>query len=144
MRDQLPQIAKCAGRLRAVIEEAWTRCAHRHKWGVGKDMRDHATAVSRTVHRAWRDRNNQLQRVRELIAAIDELKLTVQLAKDVNAYASFAEFEAIVRLVDQVGRQSGGWLKSLQPASQNAQAVTPGQRAPILSSRAASPSGATP
>lgn len=143
MRDQLPQIAKCAGRLRAGIEIAWTRCARRHKWGVGKDLRDQSTAVSRAVHRAWRDRNNQLQRVRELIVAIDELKLSVQLAKDVDAYASFAEFEAIARLVDEVGRQSGGWFKSLQPASQNAQTVTSGQRAPILSSRAATPLVAT-
>lgn len=145
MRSELPTIAKTAARLRAAIETAWVRCARRHKYGIGKDLRDQATRVSRCVLRAWRDRNNQLQRVRELIVAIDDLKISVQLAKDVAAFASFDEFEAIVRLLDDVGRQSGGWLKKLHSASQNAPAANPlEQRAPILSSRAASPSEATP
>src|SRR4051812_46581304 len=134
MRTQLPEIAKAAARLRATIENAWTRCARRHKFGVGADLRDQATAVSRAVHRAWRDRGNQLQRVRELVILVDDLRLTAQLAKDVEAYASFEEFEVIVRLIDDVGRQSGGWLKKLHSVSQNAPAGSPpGQRAPILS-----------
>lgn len=144
MRSELPAIAKSAARLRAAIETAWTRCARRHKYGIGTDLRDQATTVQRCALRAWRDRNQQLQRVRELVIAVDDLKLTVQLAKDVAAFASFDEFEAIARLVDDVGRQSGGWLKRLHSTSQNAQASSPGQRAPILSSRAAPPSGATP
>lgn len=145
MRSELPAIAKSAARLRASIETAWTRCARRHKYGIGKDLRDQATTVQRCVLRAWRDKAHQLERVRELVVAVDDLKLTVQLAKDVVAFASFDEFEAIARLVDDVGRQSGGWLKKLHSASQNAPAAQPlEQRAPILSSRAASPSGATP
>lgn len=145
MRSELPAIAKSAARLRASIETAWIRCARRHKYGIGADLRDQATAVLRCTHRAWRDRSRQLQLVRELVIAIDDLKLTVQLAKDVAAFASFNEFEAIARLVDDVGRQSGGWLKRLHSTSQNAPADLPlEQRAPILSSRAAPPSGATP
>lgn len=145
MRTELPVIAKTAARLRAAIETAWVRCARRHKYGIGTDLRDQATAVSRSVLRAWRDRNNQLQRVREVVIAIDDLKITVQLAKDVAAFASFEEFEVIARLVDDVGRQSGGWLKRLHSQSQNVQAALPlEQRAQILSSRAAPPSGATP
>jgi hypothetical protein len=145
VRSELPAIAKTAARLRASIEIAWTRCARRHRYGIGTDLRDQATAVQRCTLRAWRDRNHQLQRVRELVIAIDDLKLTVQLAKDVCAFASFDEFEAIARLVDDVGRQSGGWLKRLHSQSQNAQGALPlEQRAQILSSRAASPSGATP
>lgn len=145
MRSELPAIAKTAARLRAAIETAWVRCARKHKYGIGTDLRDQATAVSRCVLRAWRDRNHQMQRVREVVIAIDDLKITVQLAKDVAAFASFDEFEVIARLVDDVGRQSGGWLKRLHSQSQNAQAALPlEQRAQILSSRAASPSEATP
>jgi hypothetical protein len=145
VRSELPAIAKTAARLRAAIETAWTRCARRHKYGIGTDLRNQATAVCRSTLRAWRDKERQLERVRELVVAVDDLRISVQLAKDVCAFASFDEFEAIARLLDDVGRQSGGWLKKLHATSQNAQAGSPpGQRAPILSARAASPSGATP
>lgn len=145
MRSELPAIAKTAARLRAAIETAWVRCARRHKYGIGSDLRNQATAVSRAVLRAWHDRQQQLQRVREVVVAIDDLKITVQLAKDVAAFASFDEFEVIARLLDDVGRQSGGWLKRLHSQSQNAQVAMPlEQRAQILSSHAAQPSRAIP
>jgi hypothetical protein len=119
--------------------------ARKHKYSVGKVLSDQAMEVHGLTVRAWRKKDQQLQLVRELVDRIDDLKLTLQLGKDVNAFGSFAEFEAIVRLVDEVGKQSGGWLKRLHSKSQNAAASIPSeQRAPILSSRAAPPMGATP
>jgi hypothetical protein len=139
----LPKISIDAQRARAAIEEAFTRMAHRHKWHTGADIRTASKAVVLAALRAWRDRDDKLARVRELCAAVDVLKLELQLGKDVNAFRSWAEFEAIIDLVDEVGRQSGGWLNRLQPKGRNARAEQPPeQRALILSSQAAH--GATP
>jgi hypothetical protein len=139
VRRELPPIVKASRRVVSVVEEAVTRFPRRHRYTLGADLRRDAMQVNRCAHRAWRDRSQQLARVRELVVAMDELRFTLQLGKDVNAYGSFREFEMIAELVTNLGRQCGGWLKRLRSTGQNDQAVQPqGQRAPILSSRPAS------
>jgi hypothetical protein len=87
----------------------------------------------------------QLQRVRELVIAIDDLKLTVQLAKDVARSQASMNSRRSRASSMMCGRQSGGWLKRLHSHEPECSADLPlEQRAQILSSRAASPSGATP
>jgi hypothetical protein len=140
MRD-LPKIVKDAARVRAMIEVARTRMARVHRHESGRDLRRAAARVVRRALGVWRAKSlkGKVARGKRLAAAIDSLKLELQLCKDVNAFRSWNEFEAVVRLVDEVGRQSGGWLKRLTPKGQSARAVSPpGQRAPILSSRSAS------
>jgi hypothetical protein len=74
--------------------------------------------------------------VRELVVAVDELKYSMQMGKDVNAFGSFREFEAIARLVNELGARCGGWLNAVAKG-QNEKALAPAQRAQILSSRVA-------
>ena len=137
MFNSLPPIARLAQRILADIENAVRRFPRYHRYSVGADLRAQAMGVTRCVHRAWRDPDQKLDRVRELAAAIDDLKITMQLGQQVNAFGSFKEFEAIARLINDLGRQSGGWLKQLTVKSQNAGASAPSQRASILSSRVA-------
>jgi hypothetical protein len=137
MFNSLPPIARLAQRILADVENAVKRFPRYHKYTVGSDLRADAMLVARCVHRAWRDSDQKLLRVQELAAAIDDLKITMQLGKQVNAFGSFQEFEAIARLINDLGRQSGGWLKQLVAKSQNAGALAPSQRASILSSRVA-------
>jgi hypothetical protein len=143
---QLPDIARAAQRVRASIEDSVGRFARRHRYSVGADLRNAAREVARCTFLAWRDRNRQFIRVRELSTAVDNLKLEMMLAKDVSAFRSDAEFEAVARLVSDLGRQVGGWLKALHNKGQNAQGGTgsPAQRASILSSHAASHQEAAP
>lgn len=144
MRSNLPQIARDAQRLLAAIEQAVLRFPRRHKYRVGSELCDGARGIARATVRAWRDRDVQLERVEELCTLIDDFKITMQLAKAIDAWPSFNEFEAIVRLVSGIGQQSGGWRKRLKTMGQIAQGgQRPEQSAPILSSRAAS-QGATP
>jgi hypothetical protein len=75
--------------------------------------------------------------VLELCSAVDDLKISMQLGKTVKAFGSFAEFEALAKLVHELGQQSGGWLKKLQSKGQNADAREQPQCAQILSTRAA-------
>ena len=143
MKRELPPIAKAARRVLMVIEEAVTRFPRRHKYTLGADLRRESMQVCRCVHRAWRERGRQLTRVHELATALDDLKVSLQLGKDINAFGSFEEFEAIARIVSDLGRQVGGWLKALHSKGQNGQErSSPVQRAPILSSQTA-PQGAT-
>jgi hypothetical protein len=141
---ELPKIVKDAARGRAMIEEACTRMSRQHRYESGKDLRVSARLVVRTALRVWRKPGERLSRLEDLCAAIDWLKLDLQLSKDVHAFRSWKEFEAIVRLVDEVGRQSGGWLKRLTEQGQSARAAKPpAQRAQTLSSRPASFAGAS-
>jgi hypothetical protein len=138
MRSQLPPIAKAAMRVLAAVYQSVDRFSRVHKYTVGANLRIESMAVARAVTQAWHRRGDrQLPAVREVAVAIDNLKITLQLCDDVKAFRSFAEFEALARIVNDLGRQCGGWLKSLHSMGQNPQGNPPGERAPILSSRAA-------
>lgn len=68
MRAELPPIAKASQQILVSIEQAVIRFARSHKYGVGADLRRESMRVARCVHRAWRERTRQLQRVHELAA----------------------------------------------------------------------------
>ena len=145
MNFQLPPIVKAAERLVVEIEEAVRRFHRYHRYQVGTDLRTQAMAILDLAHRAWRDRAQQARWVEQLVWAIDQLQHRIQVAKLVKATTSFRQFEHLLRLVTELGRQAGGWRKHLQhPKGQSAQdhrAVA--QRAQRLSTRAAS-TGANP
>jgi hypothetical protein len=137
MFNRAPPIARLSHRILIDIENAVRRFARFHKYSVGADLRFHAMQVARCVHKAWRDSDQRLERVKELCSTVDDLKISLQLAKEVKAFGSFAEFEAIARSVNELGAQSGGWLRSLQSKGQNATVREPAQRAQILSAQVA-------
>lgn len=134
MKSELPAIAKHTARVAACIEEAVTRFPRRHRYALGADLRGNAMQVMRAVRKAWRERSRQLQRVYELSGAIDDLKDSMMLAESVSAFGSFREFEAVSRLVNELGKQCGGWLKKLHSMGQNGHGSSAAQRAPTLSS----------
>lgn len=137
MFDRAPPIARLSHRILTDVETAVRRFPRFHKYSVGADLRAHAMQVARCVHKAWRDAEQRLHRVMEVCSAVDDLKISMQLAKQVRAFGSFAEFEAVARLVNELGQQSGGWLKKLQSKGQNEQVLEPAQRAQILSTQVA-------
>jgi hypothetical protein len=139
-----PPILKQARELQRKVHLAVMRMPRAHKYDVGIELRHDARAVNRAAVAAWRDRARQLDRVLALSTAVDDFKLTMQLAQDVPAFGSFGEFEDIARNASSLGRQVGGWLKKLHPSGQNQAADRPAGRAQILSSRAASCAEAHP
>lgn len=133
MAFTLPKIVKSAERFMADVEIAAVRFPRAHRYTLGADLRKNAMEVARLAHRAWRDRNASLD---ELSAAIDDLKLRLQLGQQVRAFVSFEQFEALARSLNDLGRQCGGWRK--QRNGQNARSSSAAeQRSLILSSRAA-------
>jgi hypothetical protein len=143
VRSELPQIVKDAQRMRAALEQAFTRMPRRYKYKIGTDLCATAKTIVFCGMSAWREPELRLEFAQQLDRQVRMLKLDLQLAKDVNAFGSWSEFEAIARLVESIGRQSGGWLRGLKPKGQNVPAM-PAQRAQKLSSRSASGTEASP
>jgi len=139
MTQSAPPIVQLAGRVLRELEEIVRSFPRYHKYAVGGELRAIARTVTRCAHRAWRDQGARADWVGRLVFAVDDLKFTIQLAKDVRAFKSFAQFEALVRIVSDLGRQCGGWQKQLRrPSGQNRMGSAQAGRAEILSARSAS------
>lgn len=139
-RNGLPEIARKAESLAVAIENAVRGFAKYNKYAIGTNLRTAVMLVVQVCNRAWRDRSRQMHWVNELVWVIDELKVVIQLAKQLHAFKSFAQFEVIIRAADDLGRCAGGWKRALHDKSQNS-AVSQQERAQILSDRSASHMG---
>jgi len=102
-------------RLTVLLEEAVRGFPRYHKYALGTDLRRGAMRVVRLVGRAYHARGARAPLVGQLVEAVDDLKLLIQLGKELRAFRSFAEFQAAAELAVQLGRQSGGWLKRAGP-----------------------------
>ena len=143
MSESLPPILKLSERLVGEIEQAVRGWPRYHKYAHGTTLRTQAIEVLQLANRAWRTRNERSEWTGKLVWAVDDLKQCLQIGKQIKAFASFAQFEAIHLLAEDLGRQCGGWHKQQcekHPKSQNvgAKLATP-QRAQLLSARTASP-----
>ena len=143
MSFSLPPIVKLAERLLVEIEQAVRRFARFHKYSFGADLRAQAMKVARLAHRAWRDHARQAEWVGQMVWAVDDLKLSLQLGSRIRAFTSFPQFEQLARLAADLGRQTGGWHRQLHPRVQNGPHRSDGQRDQILSSHA-TPIGVNP
>jgi len=101
-------------RLLVLIEEAVRRFPRYHKYALGSDLRRQAMYVHRLLVRALNAQGPERPRqVERLNLVVDDLKLMIQLGKEIQAFQSFRQFEEIAGLAVQVGRQSGLWRKRL-------------------------------
>lgn len=66
-------------RLLVLTEEAVRRFPRYHKYTLGSDLRHQAMEVCRLVNRAWRDPRGRSRHVAQLVMAVDEFKLLLQL-----------------------------------------------------------------
>ncbi|MDP2141331.1 MAG: four helix bundle protein [Gammaproteobacteria bacterium] len=137
-KDQQPEIAKMAERLLAELERVVRGFARYHKYTLGTDIRNQAMTVVRHCHRAWRDRARQEYWKSELVWAIDELKLSLQIGSQIHAFKSFSQFESLIRTAEELGRCAGGWKRGTYLKGQNSTSEASPERAQILSGRAAS------
>jgi len=138
MSFSLPPVAKAAQTLAVDIERAVAKFPRAHRYVIGTDLRQRATAVVFLCNRAFRDAERRGEWLEKLKWKVDELKDTLHIGKQLSVFASFRQFEAIARQVADVGRQVGGWHQQNHPKGQDGQARAPGQRAKTLSTRATS------
>ena len=86
-----------------------------HKYTLGSEMRQQVMRVCRLINHAFNHPSQQAEDkrivIQQLVMAVDDLKLQIQLAKELHIFRNFAEFERLSVLAVQIGKQSGGWLR---------------------------------
>jgi len=115
----LPPIVHTAERLLLCIEQAVRGFPRYHKYTLGAELRRQAMRVARLTHRAWRDSSRLDEYLHDLNWAVDELKLSLQLGRQIQAFTGFAQFEACAELAVQLGKQCGGWQRHRTSNGQN-------------------------
>jgi hypothetical protein len=133
-----PPVIRHASNLMRDIELAVVCFPRRHRYVSGQDLRAHATKVAQLAIRAWRRPEKRIEIVDSLVDAVDDMKLSMQLAKELHAFASFRQFEDLARKASELGREVGGWNKHLHPQGRNAAPRAALQRARTLSTHDAS------
>ena len=142
MPHEAPAIVRLAERVLVEIENAVRAFPRFHKYAIGNELRSQARDTARWAHRAWRDRARRGEWLNRLVFAIDDLKVTMQVANTIQAFPSFRLFESLARLISDLGRQCGGWQRE-HLKGQNSRTAESAGRAQILSARDAS-HGANP
>jgi len=95
------------------IEQVVRHFPRYYKYTLGTELRQQAMFICRQIHRAWNYKRQASAYLSKLVLAIDDLKLQLQLAKELQVFRNFAEFERLSSQVINIGRQSGGWLKKV-------------------------------
>ena len=118
---QLP-LWRDATRLLIEMEDAVRRFPRYHKYSLGSELRRQAMDLCRLVARAAQDMDaaRRARRVEALVWQVEDLKMSIQLAKELEAFASFAQFQRLAELAVALGKQSGGWWKRARSAAQGA------------------------
>lgn len=124
-----PAIWADAMQLAIEIETAVRGFPRYHKYTLGSDLRRQAAVVCRRVAQAARFPERRMAALEALVMAVEDLKITLQLAKEVKAFANFAQFQRVVELAVQVGKQSGGWWKQARSAAPRTAGPPAGQGA---------------
>jgi hypothetical protein len=79
-----------------------------HKYTIGHDLREHSKEILFLVHRA-----NMYEEKREKLLILrdkcEEMKMLIHLAKELNAFVSFKQFEHSSKLLVSICKQSQAW-----------------------------------
>ncbi len=125
--NRLP-VWRDANLLLVEVEQAVRGFSRYHKYSVGTALRTTALRLCQAIHRAYSRQQSQCKMVQHVAELSDDLKLHIQLARELQAFKSFAQFQRVAELAVSIGRQAGGWLKQTR-AEAARQRRTP--RAPI-------------
>jgi hypothetical protein len=113
-----------AQRMLVWTEQAVRHFARYHKYTVGSQLRVQALAVCRLVIRAQAtEASARFEVVAELHLAAEEMKLLLQMGKEIQAFRGWAEFEQGVQLALAIARQAAGWRRALAGRSGKAPAT---------------------
>lgn len=109
-----------ASRFLVEVERAVRQFPRYHKYTLGSELRRQAMAICRLVARAAQSNAiGQRERLLEqLVWQVEDTKMSVQLAKELEAFASFAQFQRLAEQAVALGKQSGGWWKRARSAVQ--------------------------
>jgi hypothetical protein len=109
--EHLP-IYKQAMDVAVYFERAVAGFSRYHKYTLGTELRNHSREIVGLIVRAnsAEDKRPALLALRE---RLDALLVSMRIAKEVQAFKSFAAYQQAVEAVVSICRQNEGWLKSL-------------------------------
>ncbi len=108
--EALP-IYKAAADLVVLVDNVVRTFERYHKYTLGARLRDATVDIALLVARANRKHDRE-QLLPVLCERVEELKLLVNLGKEVRAFASFAQFVEVMEQVVLLARQAEGWRRS--------------------------------
>jgi hypothetical protein len=108
--EHLP-IYKAALDMAVHMEKVAASFSRAHRYTLGNELR---TLAHRSVMLTIKANNEVAKKpiLKELSAVLDEIKISIHIAKEIKAFHSFRSFEVCIRNVDSVARQCQGWLGS--------------------------------
>ncbi len=115
-RYQHLPIWRDANRLLILIEQAVRGFPRYHKYTLGSDLRRQAMLVCRLIIRANSTRDGRERELERLVLAVEDMKVLIQLGKELETFKRFKVFQQAAELSVALGRQSGGWWKRVRPA----------------------------
>ncbi|WP_006786420.1 four helix bundle protein [Thiorhodospira sibirica] len=110
-----------ATRLVTEMEKIVREFPRYHKYTLGNELRKTTYRICQTIHRAHSRQHSRARLVQELSELIDDLKLQIQLAKEVQAFRNFSQFQRVAEQAVNLGRQAGGWLKQTRAEAKRSQ-----------------------
>jgi hypothetical protein len=124
-----------------LLERITQRFPKRHKYTLGARLLDTATDCLLWVARSQR-RGGRMQSLDRLCGRLEELKLLIQVGKEVKAFESFQQFAQVIEQVVGVSKQAEAWRAHERRAEQS-RAARPGV-SPASQLRPEPVSGAVP
>jgi hypothetical protein len=88
-----------------------------HKYTIGVDLRTYAKKLLFLVHRANVAKENRVKILEALRDTCEEAKMLLRVAKELNAFNSFNNFEHSSKLIVAICRQAQSWLGSAAGAA---------------------------
>jgi hypothetical protein len=107
-----------ASRFLVEVEAAVRGFPRYHKYTLGSDLRRQAMALCRLVARAAQAPAGpeRARVVEQLVWQVEDVKMSLQLGKELEVFSSFAQFQRLAEQAVAMGRQSGGWWKRARSA----------------------------
>jgi hypothetical protein len=93
------------------LDRALQYFAKRHRYTLGVRLQSASIDVLTLVGRAYR-RERRAEHLEALVRRLDEWKTLVELAWEVRAFRSLADYVQVIEQVVNVARQAEGWRAS--------------------------------
>ncbi len=113
MYRKVSPILRDANQLLLETEQIVRHFPRYHKYTLGSELRTQVFKINQLLARAWQYKEQTQYYLQRVIRAIDDLKIQLQLAKELQVFRNFAEFQRLAELTISLGKQSGGWLRRL-------------------------------
>jgi hypothetical protein len=124
--EHLP-IYKKAYDLTLYFEKIVRNFSRYHKYTLGTELREKSREILQLIRQA----NNTAEKeeiLLQLRERLEDLKLTIRLCKDLQAFVNFNSFQYSINEVVDLSKQNEGWLKAARKQGRPESAFPSGEK----------------